>query len=203
MSSALVFKTYRRVQFPKPPNFLGFGLYNVQTCAVFKTTHSCSLGDEACGDGFKVCFAAVHDALGGRRGGLFRRIGGFQAKPPLWRQRRHDRRATCDTGASFASRLAVLNAARWVVCPVIWTPVTLSVIACAAARGTKLVAYDRPLKAHARRVERSVTFVTQEDKALVVTPAAKYAVSCVGHVSVTVAKRVRGVCAQVARGLRG
>ena len=106
------------------------------------------------------------------------------------------------TGASFASRLAVRNAARWVVCPVTWT-VTLPVIACAAARGTKLVAYDRPLKAHARRVERCVAFVTQEDKALVVTPAAKYAVSCVGHVSVAVAKRVRGVCAPVARGLRG
>ena len=107
------------------------------------------------------------------------------------------------TGASFASRLAVRNAARWVVCPVIWTPVTLPVIACAAARGTKLVAYDRPLKAHARRVERNVAFVTQEHEALVVTPLAKKAVSCVGHVSVTVAKRVRGVCAPVARGLRG
>ena len=107
------------------------------------------------------------------------------------------------TGASFASRLAVRNAARWVVCPVIWTPVTLSVIACAAARGTKLVAYDRPLKAHARRVERNVAFVTQEHEALVVAPLAKKAVSCVGHVSVTVAKRVRGVCAPVARGLRG
>ena len=100
------------------------------------------------------------------------------------------------TGASFASRLAVLNAARWVVCPVIWTPVTLPVIACAAARGTKLVAYDRPLKAHARRVERNVAFVTQEHEALVVAPLAKKAVSCVGHVSVAVAKRVRGVCAR-------